>query len=199
MKTITACVALLAMLAFVMPASAEVTGKAIMGEPAPQFSLQDQDGKTVSLSDYAGKIIVLEWVNPKCPFVQRHYRAKTMITLANDYRDKDVVWLAIDTRHDSTNAENKAWVTEHHLTYPILNDSAGEVGKAYQAKTTPDMFIIGKDGRLLYSGAIDNDPSGDKTADRVNYVRQALDEILAGRPVSTPRTKSYGCGVHYGK
>jgi len=170
-----------------------------IGKPAPQFSLQDQNGKTVSLSDYAGKIVVLEWVNPECPFVQRHYKAKTMITLADDFAPKGVVWLAINSTHTAANADNLAWVQKNDLSYPILNDAAGDVGKAYGAKTTPDMFIIGKDGTLLYSGGIDNDPDGDKGAATVNYVRQALTEILGGSAVSVPETKSYGCTVHYAK
>ena len=168
-----------------------------VGKPAPAFSLQDQNGKTVSLSDYSGKIVVLEWTNPNCPIVQRHYRAKTMVTLAGEFVPKGVVWLAVNSTHTDGDAENLAWVNKNGLSYPVLNDASGTVGKAYGAKTTPNMFIIGKDGTLLYSGGIDNDPDGDKGAATVNYVRQALTEILGGSAVSVPETKSYGCSVKY--
>jgi peroxiredoxin len=171
--------------------------KAVIGQPAPTFTLQDQDGKTVSLSDFAGKIVVLEWVNPNCPFVQRHYAAKTFQSMDDEYRGKGVVHLAINTTHDATNAFNKDWIAKNNLTYPILNDSSGVVGHAYGAKTTPHMFIIGRDGKLLYQGGIDNDKEGDKGAAKVNYVAKALDEILAGKPVSTAETASYGCSVKY--
>jgi peroxiredoxin len=171
--------------------------KAVIGQPAPTFTLQDQDGKPVSLSDFAGKIVVLEWVNPNCPFVQRHYRAKTFQTMDDEYRGKGVVHLAINTTHDATNAFNKDWIGKNSLSYPILNDADGVVGKLYGAKTTPEMYIIGRDGKLLYMGGIDNDPDGDKGAAKVNYVSKALDEILAGKSVSTSETPSYGCSVKY--
>lgn len=168
-----------------------------IGKPAPQFSLQDQNGKTVSLSDYSGKIVVLEWTNPNCPIVGRHYKAKTMVTLAGEFVPKGVVWLAVNSTHTDGDAENLAWVNKNSLSYPVLNDASGTVGKAYGAKTTPNMFIVGKDGTLLYSGGIDNDPDGDKGAATVNYVRQALTEILGGSAVSVPETKPYGCSVKY--
>ena len=168
-----------------------------VGKPAPAFSLQDQNGKTVSLSDYAGKIVVLEWTNPNCPIVQRHYQAKTMVTLAGEFVPKGIVWLAVNSTHTDGDAENLAWVNKNGLSYPVLNDASGTVGKAYGAKTTPNMFIVGKDGTLLYSGGIDNDPDGSKGAATVNYVRQALTEILGGSAVSVPETKSYGCSVKY--
>jgi peroxiredoxin len=201
-KPATTAVAAVALLGAAMFTSfahaAPVAAKATVGSTAPSFSLQDENGKTVSLTDYSGKIVVLEWTNPECPFVKRHYAAKTMTTLANEYKSKDVIWLAINSTGDSDNAGNKAWITENGLGYPILNDSAGEVGHAYGAKSTPDMFIINKDGKLVYSGAIDNDPAGTMAASaRINYVKVALDEVLAGSAVSTPETKSYGCAVHY--
>ena len=170
-----------------------------IGAPAPQFTLPDQDGKPVSLSDFAGKVVVLEWTNPQCPFVQRHYKEKTMTTLADQYKDRGVVWLAINSTHDVTNAADKSWADENHLPYPVLNDAAGGVGHLYDAKSTPDMYVITRAGTLAYSGAIDNDPQGERSADRVNYVRQALDAVLADQPAATPKTKSYGCAVHYAK
>ncbi len=140
---------------------------------------------------------MLEWTNPNCPFVQRHYKEKTMATLADAYQAKGVVWLAVNSTHSVTNAEDKAWVEQNHLPYPVLNDAAGGVGHLYDAKTTPDMYVITKAGTLAYAGGIDNDPQGEKGADRVNYVKQAVDAVLADKPVATPQTQSYGCGVHY--
>ncbi len=178
--------------------AAATAAKATVGAAAPGFTLQDQDGKAVTLGDYTGKVVVLEWTNPECPFVKRHYEAKTMVDLAKKYEPQGVVWLAINSTHDNTNAIDKAWHTKEDLAYPVLNDGTGAVGHAYGAKTTPDMYVIGKDGKLLYSGGIDNDPHGDKAAaDKVNYVSKALDEVLADKPVTTAETKSYGCGVHY--
>jgi peroxiredoxin len=168
-----------------------------IGATAPNFSLTDTNAKKVSLADYTGKIVVLEWTNPDCPFVQAHYKAGTMTGLAEKYKDKGVVWVAIDSNESQTPDDNRKWVTENHMPYPMLDDSKSTVARAYGAKSTPDMFIIDKDGKIAYSGAIDNDPDGDKGDKRVNYVSKALDELLAGKPVSTPETKSYGCGVHY--
>jgi peroxiredoxin len=168
------------------------------GQQAPAFTLQDQNGKQVSLADYAGKTVVLEWFNAQCPFVQRHYKEGTMQSLATKYAGDNVVWLAINSTSNATPAQDKKWVDRHNLSYPILGDSKGQVGQAYGAKTTPHMFIIDKSGKVVYDGAIDNDPDGDN-ASRVNYVQKALDETLAGSSVSTPETKPYGCGVKYGK
>jgi peroxiredoxin len=171
---------------------------ASIGAKAPDFTLQNQDGKNVSLRDFAGKIVVLEWTNPECPFVQRHYKEKTMTTLASRYEDKGVVWLAINSGHTATNDTDKAWAAAQGISYPELNDSSGVTGKAYHATNTPDMYVIAADGTLLYSGAIDNDPDGDKSAgEKINYVQRALDEILSGKAVSTPQTKAYGCSVKY--
>jgi peroxiredoxin len=168
------------------------------GDDAPAFSLQDQSGKTVSLSDYKGKIVVLEWFNEGCPFVQRHYKSKTMDTTADKYKDKDVVWLAINSTDGSTTASNKAAADSLGVSHPILSDADGAVGKAYGAKSTPHMFIINTDGKIAYSGGIDNDPSkeGGK-ADTINYVDKALSEITSGKEVSVKQTEQYGCGVHY--
>ncbi|HTW95381.1 MAG TPA: thioredoxin family protein [Tepidisphaeraceae bacterium] len=168
-----------------------------IGKPAPQFTLQDATGQTISLKDYAGKIVVLEWTNPQCPFVRRHYREKTMTTLAGKYKSDDVVWLAIDSSSFVTDADLKSWAGQEQIPYPILNDAKGTVGHAYDATNTPEMFIIGKDGNLLYEGAIDNDRDNDKGADRVNYVKQALSQILAGKSVTVTQTKPYGCTVKY--
>ena len=171
---------------------------ASVGEPAPAFTLEDQDGKKVSLRDFSGKVIVLEWTNPDCPFVRRHYKAGTMKNLVEKFRDQGVAWLAIDSTYYMDNEANKKWVDEQNITWPVLNDSEGQVGTMYQARTTPHLFIIDKKGTLVYSGAIDDDPMGINTT-RTNYVEQALTELMDDKEISTPETKSYGCSVKYKK
>jgi peroxiredoxin len=172
------------------------SGVATIGAPAPQFSLQDQNGKMHALADYSGKLVVLEWFNEECPVVVRHYKADTMNSLASKYAAKDVVWLAINSTNGKTNDSNKAAAAEWKIDRPILNDSTGQVGHLYGAKTTPHMYIINKDGTLAYMGGIDNDDRGNK-ADRVNYVDKALSELLAGNSVSEPQSRPYGCSVKY--
>lgn len=182
-------------------ATVHAADKAKIGQPAPNFSLQDQDGKTVNLADLKGKIVVLEWINPGCPYVQRHYKSdvNTMNKLADQYSAKDVVWLSVNTTAGSSAGANKKTADKWDIKHAILSDADGTVGKAYGAKTTPHMFIIDKQGNLAYAGGIDNDPEGDKSSDKVNYVDKALSELSAGQTVSEPETKSYGCGVKYGK
>ncbi len=194
-----AAVALLAVAGMTAPsllAGSTATPVAI-GHTAPAFSLEDQDGKTVKLSDYAGKVIVLEWTNPQCPVVQRHYQAKTMTSLYEKYAPKGVVWLAINSSKNTTNADDKTWSKQNKLAYPVLNDVTGATGHAYGAKSTPHMFVIDKNGNLVYRGGIDNDPQGDMTEGKTNYVSKALDEVLADKAVSTAETAHYGCPVHY--
>jgi peroxiredoxin len=164
---------------------------------APDFSLQDQNGKKVSLADFADKVVVLEWFNPECPFVVRHHeKQKTMTKLAEKYAPQGVVWLAIDSSKTHNVEINKKNAEAWKIGYPVLDDSKGEVGKAYSAKTTPHMFVINK-GQIVYQGAIDDDPQGSKGDQAVNYVAKALDETLAGQTVTTAKTKPYGCSVKY--
>jgi peroxiredoxin len=170
------------------------------GKKAPDFTLKSFDGTSVSLSDYRGKIVVLEWFNFECPFVQYHYdKATTMIDLANKYKDKNVVWLSMNSTSHITAEANIEFAKKHKLPYPILDDRPGQVGHAYGAETTPHIFIIDRRGNIVYEGAIDNSPSGKTPAgDKlINYVDQALAELLAGKPVSTAKTKPYGCTVKY--
>jgi peroxiredoxin len=165
---------------------------------APDFTLQDQDGKPVTLADQKGKVVVLEWFNGECPYVQRHYKSKTMQSLAGQYRDKDVVWLAINSTSTADRSVNKAWVEKYKLDYPILDDHTGKVGKLYAAKTTPHMFVIDRDGNVVYKGGIDDDPSGRKEHP-VNYVSEVLEKLTAGQTVALKETKPYGCSVKYAK
>jgi peroxiredoxin len=173
------------------------TEKAAAPATAPDFNLKDADGKTHSLADYRGKVVVLEWTNPGCPFVQRHYKNGTMKNLAAKYAGKGVVWLAVNSTKTNTPADSQAWAKEKELPYPTLQDAEGTMGKAYGAKSTPHMFVIDKEGKIAYQGAIDDDPQGDKGASAVNYVQAALDKVLKGEQPDTVRTTSYGCGVKY--
>jgi peroxiredoxin len=169
---------------------------------APDFTLTNFDGKKVSLSDYKGKIVVLEWFNDECPFVRYHYeKVTTMNNIAGRYKDKNVVFLAINSTGHQELAATRKFVEDFKVVHPILDDSAGTVGKAYGAKTALHMFIIGADGFVVYNGAIDNAPMGNipKGEKLVNYVEKALDELAAGKSVSISETKPYGCSVKYGK
>ncbi|HLL91045.1 MAG TPA: thioredoxin family protein [Tepidisphaeraceae bacterium] len=174
-------------------------GQAKLGQPAPAFSLPDHNGRTVNLSDHAGKVVVLEWFNDECPFVQKHYQDGHMNQLAKRYADKGVVWLTINSTHSKAAADNKAVAGKWKIDRPVLADQDGTVGKAYGATNTPHLYVIDKAGHLAYVGAIDDNPSQD-AADvqgAKNYVAQALDEVVAGKPVSEPQTKAYGCTVKY--
>jgi len=196
-KRLLTIVGLLAASALAWTAQSSAEDKAVaLGETAPAFSLTDQAGKQVNLSDYAGKIVVLEWLNPGCPFVQRHYKSKTMVNLASKYQDKNVVWLAINSTSSADSKANASWVTENALAYPILDDHDGKVGRLYGAKTTPHLFIIDASGKLAYHGGIDSDASGEEK-EPTNYVDKALGELTEGKAVTVSETKSYGCSVKY--
>jgi len=169
------------------------------GRGAREFEANSFDGKTVKLADYKNKIVVLEWINLDCPFVQYHYdKAATMIDLARKYKDKGVVWLAVNSTNQTTPEANRDFAAKHKLPYPILDDRPGKVGRSYGALTTPHMFII-KNGVVVYDGAIDNAPNGQPIGggEKVNYVDKALSELTSGKPVSTPKTQPYGCSVKY--
>ncbi len=162
------------------------------------FKLEDSNGNIVNISDYQDKIVVLEWLNPDCPFVKRHGKEKTMKTLSKKY-DKEVVWLGVNSTHYMTNEDNTKWIKESGLNYAVLDDSEGKVGKLYDAKTTPHMFVLDVDKKtVLYEGAIDDDPRGtNDTSKRTNYIDNALTEIALGKDISVAETKSYGCSVKY--
>ncbi len=167
------------------------------GEAAPDFTLKAHDGKDVKLSSLRGGYVVLEWVNPGCPFVKRHYDAGTMKRLAEKF-GKKVTWLAVNSSHFVTVADNAAFVKERGLPYRVLDDHTGATGRAYGARTTPHMYIVGPDGKLVYRGAIDDDPYGEKPAP-LNYVEQVLSAALEGKPAPTTWQKPYGCTVKYAK
>ena len=161
------------------------------------------DGKPVKLSDYKGKIVVLEWFNPDCPYCQGAYAEKGALRGLPEKLQKDgIVWLGINSTADTTADANKLFFKDKGgLKTPLLLDNAGVVGHLYGAKTTPHCFVIDTKGNLVYRGALDNAPGG-KLADGdklTNYVEAAIAEVKAGKPVTKADTKSYGCGVHYAK
>ena len=170
-----------------------------VGDTAPGFTLTNTTGNEVSLSDFEGKVVVLEWLNPDCPFVQRHYKAGTMKNLATKYGTEGVVWLTVNSTNYMDAAANAKFKAANDLPYTILVDQSGEVGHLYGAKTTPHMYIVDGGGELVYIGAIDDDPRGSKGDGATNYVAAALDQALAGNAVTTAETKPYGCSVKYKK
>ncbi len=169
-----------------------------VGQPAPAFTLRDEMGASHALEQYRGKIVVLEWTNPECPFVQRHYAARTMQKTLASFAGKKVVWLAVDSTSHNTPAKSKSWKAEQAFTYPVLQDASGDVGRAYGAKTTPHMFVIDEKGVLRYAGGIDDDPRGHSTTP-TNFVEKSVNALLAGQPVSPSTSEPYGCSVKYGK
>lgn len=173
--------------------------------PAPSFSGTDTHGQTHKLSDYRGKFVVLEWTNKDCPFTKKQYDSGNMQTLQRQWTSQGVVWLTILSSapgHQGymTAAEENAWIGKVHAapTAAIL-DPSGAIGHAYEAKTTPHMFIIDPSGKLIYEGAIDDHPTTDP-ADvpaSKNYVSAALNQAMAGKPVAVTYTRPYGCSVKY--
>ena len=176
-----------------------------VGSAAPDFSLTDAKGQTHSLSQYKGKYVVLEWFNPECPFVKKHYGSGNMQKLQEEYTGKGVVWLTIDSNAPGSEgnmtpeqAEKVAAAWKTHQT-ALLLDPEGKAGRAYGAKNTPNMVVISPEGKIAYEGAIDSKatPNPADIPSSTNYVKVALDESLAGKPVTTANTKPYGCSVKY--
>jgi peroxiredoxin len=184
---------------------ANVALAASAGQTAPEFVVNDSAGNTVRLSDYQGKFVVLEWTNPECPFVQKHYNSANMPTLQKEWRAKDVVWLTVNSTNRSssefmTGAQMNSWMQAHGAAQKaVLIDADSATGMKYAAKTTPHMFVIDPKGQIVYAGAIDDKRSTrlEDTKTATNYVRVALNEAMAGKPVSTPNTTPYGCSVKY--
>jgi peroxiredoxin len=176
-----------------------------VGSAAPDFSTPDASGKTETLSQYKGKYVVLEWFNPECPFVKKHYGSDNMQKLQAEYTGKGVVWLTIDSNAPGTEGNITAdqakkimdsWKTKQTA---LLLDPESKVAKLYGAKNTPNMVIIGPDGKIVYEGAIDSKatPNPADIPTSTNYVKAALDAALAGKPISDAQTRPYGCSVKY--
>ena len=196
-------IAVAALAAAVSLPSAEAS--AVVGQPAPELSATDTSGGTQSLSAYKGKFVVLEWVNFECPFVGKHYGSGHMQKLQKDYTGKGVVWLSINSSakgqqgYYASDKVNALIKEKGAAPTAYLLDTAGTVGRAYGARTTPHMFIVDPKGTLIYAGGIDDTPSTDQAdiATAKNFVSLALDEALAGKPVTTASSQAYGCSVKY--
>jgi peroxiredoxin len=191
--------------AFVFAFAAGTALAAIPGSAAPDFTLTDSNGKVVKLSDYKGRFVVLEWTNPECPFVRAQYGAETMQALQKEAAGRDVVWLSVNSTNQSSSefksgAEMNAWMEEKAAApKAVLIDATSATGRAYAAKTTPHMFVIDPKGTIVYAGAIDDRRSARESDRKIanNYVRAALNESLAGKPVTVASTQPYGCSVKY--
>lgn len=178
-----------------------------VGQSAPDFALTDIDGQKHALSDYRGKTVVLEWNNPDCPIVRKHYDSDNLPKLQREATSDGIVWLLINSGAsgqqgaDYSASDLKSWLKEHHAApTAYFRDQDGKVGHLYGAKTTPHMFVIDPKGTLVYEGAIDSISSAKKEdiAHATNYVRDALAALKVGKPISPTATKSYGCSVKYG-
>ena len=192
--------------AFALAAAAALPAAAqTVGLPAPDFSAPDLQGKPVKLSDFKGKYVVLEWVNPECPYVRRHYDTGNMPELQKELATKGVIWLAVNSSSQSsgefTPPEQMAkWIAaKGGAPRATLIDKDGKVGRLYGARTTPHMYLIDPQGKLIYAGAIDDKrwANADETKNARNHVRAALTESMAGKPVSVAATSPYGCSVKY--
>ena len=185
--------------------AAAAAAPATVGQTAPAFTATDTSGKPVALADFKGKYVVLEWTNPGCPFVQKHYDSGNMPATQKEAIAKGVVWLAVNTTAKDAGdymapAELQGWMkSKNGAPTATLMDADSKVGRAYGARTTPHMYIVDPQGKLIYAGAIDSKPTANpadiKTA--TNYVTQAIGEAMAGKPVSRASTQAYGCSVKY--
>jgi len=200
-RSLIASAALMAFSALPSLAQASAT----VGQRAPDFTLQDTAGQPVRLSDYKGKTVVLEWTNPGCPFVRKHYDSGNMPATQKDAIDHAVVWLSINSTEKGSSDYLQPAALAHWLhkrkgvATAVLMDEEGTVGHAYGARTTPHMVIVNPEGTLVYAGAIDSIPSA-RPADipkATNYVKAALADLAAGRPVAQAVTQAYGCSVKY--
>jgi peroxiredoxin len=176
-----------------------------IGSPAPTFSGADSNGNTINLSDYLGKIVVLEWTNHECPYVKKHYESNNMQSLQKDMADKGVIWLTIVSSaeglqgHTTPEEANKIMNDINSAPAARVLDSSGTIGKLYDARTTPHMFVIDQQGVLSYKGAIDDNPSA-RASDALkanNFVKEAVNALLAGDEIKVPVTNPYGCSVKY--
>lgn len=176
-----------------------------VGEPAPDFTLTGSDGKPYALSSFKGRYVVLEWTNHECPFVKKHYGSGNMQALQKELAGQGAAWLTVISsapgKQGHVDASRANDLTKSRGASPtaVLFDPSGEVGRKYDAKTTPHMFVVAPDGKLIYMGGIDSIPSSDADdiARATPYVKMALAEAQAGKPVSNPSTRPYGCSVKY--
>jgi len=203
MKSLSFLAGLAALAVALVPVAAGA--QAVVGSPAPAFTATDSHGQTHSLQEYRGKYVVLEWHNQGCPYTKKHYVSGNMQSLQKEWTAKGVVWFTVISSapgkqgYMTPGAENSYLTQVHAAPTAVLMDTDGKIGRLYGAKATPQMIVIDPNGKVIYDGAIDNRPTPDpedvKGAD--NYVSDALTEAMAGKPVGTPFTRPYGCGVKY--
>lgn len=178
---------------------------ATLGQAAPDFTLRDLDGKAVSLREYRGKTVVIEWFNPQCPYVKKAHLAGSLVDTAKRHIEAGVVWLAVNSGGEGRQGHglevNRQGKAQFSMTHPIMLDETGAVGKAYGATNTPQLFIIDGQGTLVYRGGIDNSPDAEQQSPQggklINYVDAALADLSSGRPVQHADTPPYGCSVKY--
>ena len=175
-----------------------------IGKPAPDFTGTDINGKTVKLADYKGKVVVLESYNSECPICANHFKTGSMQELQKELTDKGVVWLmvnSVNAKHSNYKTPEQAksiWSKDKIAATALIQDSEGTIGRAYDMKTTPHMYVINKEGVLVYNGAIDDKPDGSHDPRKArNYVREAVGKVSAGEKVEPAETKPYGCSVKY--
>jgi len=189
-------------------AVASVSAHAVkVGDPAPDFTGTDSNGRTHSLSQYKGKYVVLEWSNRDCPYTRKHYDSGNMQSLQKEWTAKGVVWLTIISSapgqqgYVTASEENAQLAKVHAAPTAAILDPKGTIGHEYEAKTTPNMFVIDPSGKLIYAGAIDDHPTAEVDDIKVskNYVSEALTQAMAGGAVATSYTRPYGCSVKYGE
>ncbi|HEY7365962.1 MAG TPA: redoxin domain-containing protein [Methylomirabilota bacterium] len=186
-------------------ASGPAQAAATVGQPAPPFTASATNGANVSLVDHRGKIVVLEWTNHECPYVRKHYETGNMQALQKAARGKDVVWLSVissapgEQGHVTATQADELTRMRQAAPTAVLLDPRGTVGRLYDAKVTPHMYVIDAKGVLMYAGAIDDRPTTRRADVQTaqNYVRVALEAVMAGQPVKTPVTRAYGCTVKY--
>jgi peroxiredoxin len=175
----------------------------VIGKPAPDFTAKDIDGNSVTLSSLKGNVVVLEWFNADCPFVKyAHGPGGPLASLPHKWIDKGVKWFAVNSSAPGKQGHglerNRAARGEYGMKYAVLLDEAGTVGKAYGARSTPHVFVVGKSGTLMFAGGLDNAPQGQvESGSYTGYVDLALTELLAGKAITTPRPRNYGCSVKY--
>jgi peroxiredoxin len=197
--------AFLAGSALIVGTAGATSGGPLVGAPAPNFTAKDSNGKTVSLADFKGKTVVLEWTNNGCPFVRKHYGSGNMQKLQDEATKNGVVWLSIASSppgmqgHVDGPAANAEVVRAGAKPTAVVLDHNSVVAKTYQARVTPHMYIVDPKGTLVYMGGIDDKPTANPAdiPGAKNYVREALGELKAGKPISAPNTRAYGCTVHY--
>ncbi len=193
------------LVAFLLGTASPLLAAAKVGEAAPDFTATASNGKTVHLSDYRGKYVVLEWHNNGCPYVRKHYNSGNMQRLQKEWTGRGVTWFTVLSSapgkqgYATASEENDYLAKEHAAPTAALLDPSGQIGHLYDAKTSPQMVVVNPQGIVIYDGAIDDRPTTDLSdvPGAVNYVSLALEQAMAGKPVATPATRPYGCSVKY--